>query len=336
MFTSHSLRGRILNRALHHQHAHIYNFDRTTVYGSFSGPCTDLTLKFLDLVHYDRGGRIFTYILSLDGLWRFTETGKEFGIDLLSKHTMHSDVSIYIAYSGEFFVRRLKNPRKAPDEQPTHPPDEIDGDAPKSEPPKDPAYYQLVIDNDSGTYRPNKDLLPQLKDFLHRSLPDLKISTLDCMGDKEKMDRMKSEQRERRKAEGENRAYLQGDSSSISSSDEEDLDALAGEPKKRGRLGRIAHNIAEPKDTVLGWAQRDRSRGKVRGGDSADAAASASRAARQGEAVGYDEKGSLEPDSSTIGRSHETTTAPAMVSADQRRELGWLETREVGAVAGAS
>ena len=65
------------------------------------------------MVHYDEGGRIFTYVLTLDGLLRFTETGKEFGIDLLSKHTMHSDVNIYIACSGEFFVRRLR-PLKNP------------------------------------------------------------------------------------------------------------------------------------------------------------------------------------------------------------------------------
>lgn len=46
-----------------------------------------MTVKFLDLVHYDLGGRVFAYVLTLDSLLRFTETGKEFGIDMLSKHT---------------------------------------------------------------------------------------------------------------------------------------------------------------------------------------------------------------------------------------------------------
>jgi len=59
----------------------------------------------------------------LDGQLRFTETGKEFGIDLLSKHTMHSDVSQYIAFSGEFFIRKI------------------------GEQSKDPKDYELVIDN---------------------------------------------------------------------------------------------------------------------------------------------------------------------------------------------
>ena len=260
MFTSHSLRGRILNRALHHQHSRVYNYDRTTVYGSFPSPCKEMSLQFLDLVHFDQGGRIYTYVLTLDGQWRFTETGKEFGIDLLSKHTMHSDVSIYIAFSGEFFIRRLKNPQQDLEEQETHPPAEIGGGPPKEEGPKDPAYYELIIDNDSGTYRPNAELLPQLKEFMHRNLPGLKILTLDCNGDKEKMDKLKSQQRERKKAEGRHSAVVQGDGGSISSSDEEDLDAQAGEPKERGKLGKVGHAIAEPKDQILNWVQGDKER----------------------------------------------------------------------------
>lgn len=59
-----------------------------------------MTLQFLDMVHYDTGGRLFTYVITLDGMFRFTETGKEFGIDLLSKHTMHSDVQVSLTAVG--------------------------------------------------------------------------------------------------------------------------------------------------------------------------------------------------------------------------------------------
>ena len=239
MFTYTSLRGRLLNHALHHQHSRVYNYDRYTVYGSFPSPSQDMTLQFLDLVHYDKGGRIYTYVITLDGQWRFTETGKEFGIDMLSKHTMHSDVNIYVAYSGEFFVRRVKHPHKpgAPDEQPTHPPCDIDGNLPSSEVeiPKDPAYYSLIIDNDSGTYRPNPKLLPQLKDFMERQLPGIEIVILDCTSDKEKMEKWKSEQRERKEVEGEGVVFVQDDGSSISSSEASDLDdqerLATGQPK---------------------------------------------------------------------------------------------------------
>ena len=232
MFEAQSFRGWILNRALHHQHNRIYNYDRHTLYGSFPTPSPDMTLKFLDLVHYDKGGRIFTYVITLDGQWRFTETGKEFGIDFLSKHTMHSDVNIYIAFSGEFFIRRLQRPHRDsegknnsvnPDDQPTHPPQEIDGGPPSNDPPKDPAYYTLVIDNDSGTYRPNATLLAQLKEFMQRQLPGLHVVTLDCNGDKEKMEKWKTEQRKRKRAEGKHIVVRQSSSGSFSSSDEESL-----------------------------------------------------------------------------------------------------------------
>ena len=108
MYTATGLRGMILSKALHHQHQQVYNFDSSTVYGSFEEPSPAMTLKFLDLCHFASGGRIHTYVITLDGLMRFTETGKEFGIDLLSKHTMHSDRGVYIAYSGEFFIRKKR------------------------------------------------------------------------------------------------------------------------------------------------------------------------------------------------------------------------------------
>ncbi|KAL8674689.1 MAG: hypothetical protein Q9168_000921 [Polycauliona sp. 1 TL-2023] len=239
MFTAKSLRGYILNRALRHQHSRVYNYDRYTVYGSFPSPSKDMSLQLLELANYDRGGRIFTYVLTLDGLLRFTETGKEFGIDLLSKHTMHSDVNIYIAFSGEFFVRRLKTPHKEPFDsgQETHPATDIDGGPPSRGPPADPAYYALYIDNDSGTYRPSDALLPVLKAFLQRNFPGLKIVTLDCGADAEKMGKLKEEQRERKKAEGKGMVYIQDGRSSLSSSDEEEMDERMREPGEEGADG---------------------------------------------------------------------------------------------------
>lgn len=237
MFTAKGVRGYVLHKALHHQHARVYNFDQSTVYEKFDAdPKEEFTRRFLDLVHYDQGGRIFTYVLTLDALFRFTETGKEFGIDMLSKHTMHSDVAAYIAFSGEFFIRRLKHHhnRNDPDgainepNGPSHPPDDIDDGPPKDDPPKDPGYYELIIDNDSGTYRPNAKLLPQLKQFFESNFPGLRVVTLDCQGDEEKMGKMKQEQRDRKKKEGDQIVYTQlSRSSSMSSSDIEDLDRMA-------------------------------------------------------------------------------------------------------------
>ncbi|KAL4891398.1 C2 domain protein [Aspergillus ambiguus] len=261
MFTSHSLRGRILNRALHHQHRRIYNFDRSTLHGQFDAPSTALTQKFLEFVHHAQGGRIFTYVLTLDAQFRFTETGKEFGIDLLSKHTMHSNVSIYIAFSGEFFVRRRKH-RHHSDSH--HSPTEIPVEEPteETEASNDPADYELFIDNDSGTYRPNGDCLSLLKGFLSANLPGLHITTLDCVKDAERMGAMKDEQREFKKKQGFQMTFLQqtGSSSSLSlsSSDEEKLDERTGVSlKKRGELAQKVHEMRDVKGQVMKWAQAE-------------------------------------------------------------------------------
>jgi hypothetical protein len=94
MFRGTGIRGRVLQKALHHQHQNIYVFNNRTEHGTIEGPSREMTLQFLRMAHFDEGGRTFTYVITLDGLMRFTETGAEFGIDMLSKHTMHSDVNV--------------------------------------------------------------------------------------------------------------------------------------------------------------------------------------------------------------------------------------------------
>ncbi|KAJ0120666.1 c2 domain-containing protein [Diaporthe amygdali] len=232
MFTSTGLRGKVLHKALHKQHNRIYSFSQSTQWGSFQ-PCTEeASLAFLRMAHFDEGGRVFTYVLTLDGLLRFTETGKEFGIDFLSKHTMHSDVATYIACSGEFFVRRLAK-ADAPEHQgeadpgePTHPSEDLAGGPPNDPPPADPKHYQLVIDNDSGTYRPDKSVLPLLREFLQRNFPGLSVVVLHWEDDEDQ--KLKEKQRQIKKKEGGTVQLVQNrspDSSSISSSDESRLDS---------------------------------------------------------------------------------------------------------------
>lgn len=259
MFTSQSLRGRILNRALHHQHDRVYNFDRTTVDGQFSSPGGELTRKFLEFAQYGQGGRIFTYVLTLDGQFRFTETGKEFGIDLLSKHTMHSNVSIYIAYSGEFFLRRRKHRHRRHSSLEGQIPVYGSNEEVLAGISMDPTDYELFIDNDSGTYRPNSKLLYLLKEFMSANLVGLHITTLDCQEDAERMTTMKNEQRECKKQEGRQITFLQQSSSSslsISSSEEEELDERSGaRAKQRGDFAQRVHEMRDVKGHVMKWAQ---------------------------------------------------------------------------------
>jgi hypothetical protein len=117
---------------------------------------------------------------------------------------MHSDVNVYIACSGEFFIRRLAKPDEpatAPDQE-THPTEDIP-DGPPSEPaPNDPKGYELVIDNDSGTYRPKGDLLPELKKFLNDNFPGIHVVVKECTD--EDLSKWKDEQREMKKTQGKN------------------------------------------------------------------------------------------------------------------------------------
>ena len=270
MFSKSGVRGRILNKALHHQHARVYHYDRSTIYGSIDSPSCESSLRLLDMVHFDQGGRIFTYVLTLDAQFRFIETGEEFGIDLLSKHSMHSDVSNYIAFSGEFLIRRVTpSDRDIHDAgQSTQTPAGTSEAPPTNHPPDDPANYELIIDNDSGTYRPNASLLPQLKHFLEDNFPGLHIQAYAC-GDEE-LTNLKEEQKRYKKRAGDGRVFLQGHrndtSSSISSSDGEDLQARADENKDHrtgatgtgSKLEKGLNAIAAPGETIKSWTLGDR------------------------------------------------------------------------------
>ncbi|KAI0647686.1 hypothetical protein C8Q79DRAFT_999308 [Trametes meyenii] len=206
MFKARGIEGIILNRALHKQHRAIYKWDANTIWGvaeecngneTPNGDAQDLKTplpsdqpneafarKFLEMAAYGTEGRIFTYVIMLNGEWRFTETGEEFAIQLLSKHTMHADVAREIAYSGEFFVRRVRVQHHSSEGRAGSSPSNGDVTHPSEDDPEGygtesggdhmephnlpPSAYELVIDNDSGTYRPRKDLLPTLEAYLSR------------------------------------------------------------------------------------------------------------------------------------------------------------------------
>jgi len=238
MFSSRGLRGRILNKALHKQHARVYNYDSTTEHGAYK-PCSEeASLQFLKMAHFDEGGRIFTYVITLDGMMRFTETGKEFGVDLLSKHTMHSDVATYIACAGEFFIRRLAHADASDSPHPheaTHPPDdEITSGPPKLPPPHNPRHYQLIIDNDSGTYRPDQSVLPDLKKFLEKNFEGLGIVVMHCADDE--LTAMKKEQVEEKKKGGNARVRMVLNRSPSASNFSSDDESRLGEIERAGDL----------------------------------------------------------------------------------------------------
>ena len=240
--------------------------------------------QFLEMVHWDEkpqpkvpGGRLYTYCITLQGEWRFTETGPEFTIDFLSKHSMHSNVSKEVACAGEFFVRRRRgmggmklngqsgeeekngkrrgseseaefeapgyehetsdSDRKEKQHNENHSEKENhqDGDDKSddgtqiSDKPAhhkgrshDPRNFVLIIDNDSGTYRPDCKQMPSLQKYLERNLPGLKVKAMVC--NDEKLKKWKEEQKPKKEVLKARRiAQRSSDSSSISSSDEENV-----------------------------------------------------------------------------------------------------------------
>jgi len=328
IFSGNGIRGWIMQRALHAQHRRIYCYDKATKYGLVASPPAISKLEagdaqkelsphqqdkvkdedefaaarqFLEMVHYDEkpgkdipGGRLYTYVITLQGEWRFTETGPEFAIQFLSKHSMHSDVSREIACAGEFFVRRRrgKGGMKLSDGHDDAKP-EIDGkgervedtgkrsvsfEAPgygtedddhdthkkheeehkeedektetgshekeeiseesnhrestsrqdslqvskkashKTGRSRDPRHFVLIIDNDSGTYRPDSKTLPSLQKYLQENLPGLKVKAMAC--DDEQLKKWKEEQKPKKEVV-KARRIAQQSSSSSSSSDED-------------------------------------------------------------------------------------------------------------------
>lgn len=106
---------------------------------------------------------VYTYILSSeDDSWRFSETGAAFFVDFASKHALHANCCETVRYSGEF-----------------HPRPEGGWENFSDDTPDEAVKWELVIDNNSGTYAPDKKMLPSLKALLEHNFPGIGIFALD-------------------------------------------------------------------------------------------------------------------------------------------------------------
>lgn len=177
LYSRKGISGRILFHGLRKQYRTVYSYDKSTLYGSIESKgendgmlghdSHEVAKQFLKMVDYGNAGRLQTYVLTLDGQLRFCETGEEFAVDFLSKHMMHADGEQYVAFAGEFFVQRVGDisklgGRKSEESGATFPNEgEKDGDIDDN-----PSHYELVIDNNSGTYRPPESSLPILQAWL--------------------------------------------------------------------------------------------------------------------------------------------------------------------------
>ncbi|KAF7777747.1 hypothetical protein Agabi119p4_3819 [Agaricus bisporus var. burnettii] len=106
---------------------------------------------------------VYTYIISSDDdSFRFSETGAAFFVDFASKHALHSNCSETVRFSGEFHPRPKGGWKFFSDDIPDN-----------------QVEWEFVIDNNSGTYAPDKALLPQLKELMEFNFPGFGICAWD-------------------------------------------------------------------------------------------------------------------------------------------------------------
>lgn len=119
-----------------------------------AGLSTGLTSGALAPTLAGEDGRIkpavYTYIISaVDDTWRFSETGAAFFVDFASKHALHANCATKVRYSGEFHPRPVGGWANFKDSTSD---EEVD--------------WELVVDNNSGTYAPDKMMLPTVQECL--------------------------------------------------------------------------------------------------------------------------------------------------------------------------
>lgn len=90
----------------------------------------------------------YTYIINND-YFRFSETSADFFADFCSKHAVHANAARKVRYCGEFHIRHTAEGKMI-----------------------------LVIDNNSGTYSPNVELLPKIEELFKRNFSDIEVEAL--------------------------------------------------------------------------------------------------------------------------------------------------------------
>ncbi|KAF9910261.1 hypothetical protein EC991_006990 [Linnemannia zychae] len=150
-----TLDGLNIRNALHSQHALLYRHGRSTVYGAL-GTADEVG----ELLHGDRLRKepdtdlktvVFTYSIIPKGMY-FSETGKAFFQDFMSKHAMHANRATEVLYAGEFRLFRDEHHNND---------------------------WTLLIDNNSGTYAPNKEELHKVQQVFQLNFPDLVVKAVD-------------------------------------------------------------------------------------------------------------------------------------------------------------
>lgn len=148
-------------------HRMLYARSTTNEFGVINEPKDVMALlhggKPADQLTHRVKPAVYTYIIAVDDdSFRFSETGAAFFVDFASKHALHSNCARAVRYSGEF-----------------HPRPEGGWENFSDETPDEQVRWELVIDNNSGTYSPDPMMLPNLKELLEYNFPGFNIYAWD-------------------------------------------------------------------------------------------------------------------------------------------------------------
>ncbi|KAF3188919.1 hypothetical protein TWF225_003291 [Orbilia oligospora] len=177
-FDPSKLHYRFFRHLVRKQYQNIYGHDNNTVYGAWDDS-NDVGQGLVDLLQPVEN-KLFTFVITTNGEWRFCETGDEYKINHLSKHGMHSNGEEKVAWSGEFFIRFDKDvtvedvkdakmyardgeQAKAGGEKAN-----IAGVQPQGR-------WKIYLDNDSGTYSPDKGKVDTFREFMAQNLKGIEV-----------------------------------------------------------------------------------------------------------------------------------------------------------------
>jgi len=130
------------------QHAALYRTRVSDVKGEITSG--DHLLRMLRFGVRAGRSRYYTYVITRENKMRFSETGAPTARDFLSKHAVHANCEEAVLYSGEFLI--MKN--------------------------TETGRWNFLIDNNSGTFAPDKNLLPALKEHMELNFPGLLVQAL--------------------------------------------------------------------------------------------------------------------------------------------------------------
>ncbi|KZV95888.1 C2-domain-containing protein [Exidia glandulosa HHB12029] len=107
---------------------------------------------------------LYTYVIDNGDRFRFSETGAALATDFASKHALHACCAESVRYAGEYHARPLLDRGWAGLEG-RLPPEDVE--------------WELWIDNASGTYGPDPELLPKLRECIEYNFPGIKVKAFD-------------------------------------------------------------------------------------------------------------------------------------------------------------